>query len=260
MGRHDMHGVMRRALDEAGLFVTAAGFLTRLPLPDNADWAPDRLVRASRYFPLAGALAGVCGGLVYWLAAQVLPAGVAAGLALAALVGLTGALHEDGLADCADGLGGGRSTPEALRIMRDSRIGTYGVIALVLAIGLRWAALAALAPGSGALALAIAGGAGRAMMVPATALAAYARTEGTGSLVARGAGPVEVAVALGTALALALIGGWAGLVALAMALAVGAGFLWYLVRRIGGYTGDGLGAIAALGEVVAMVVLAGCWS
>ncbi len=88
---------MRQALDEAGLFLTAAGFLTRLPLPDNADWAPDRMVRASRYFPLAGALAGACGGLVYWLAAQALPAGVAAGLALAALIALTGALHEDGL-------------------------------------------------------------------------------------------------------------------------------------------------------------------
>ncbi len=260
MGQPETHGVMRRALDEAGLLLTAAGFLTRLPLPDHADWAPDRMARASRYFPLAGALAGACGGLVFWLAAQALPPSVAAGLALAALIGLTGALHEDGLADCADGLGGGRSRPEVLRIMRDSRTGAYGVIALTLAIGLRWAALAALAPASGVLALAIAGAAGRAMMVPATALASYARSEGTGALVARGAGPVEVAVALGTALALALPGGWGGLAALVMALAAGAGFLWYLVCRIGGYTGDGLGAIAALGEVAAMVMLAGYWA
>ena len=189
-----------------------------------------------------------------------LPPLVAAGLALGAMVLLTGALHEDGLADCADGLGGGRSETEALEIMRDSRVGSYGVLALVLSVGLRWAALASLGAAGGVLALVMAGGIGRAIMVPATALASYARPEGLGSSVADGAGPVEVAVAFGTALLLAVAGGWAGLAALLLALAVAAGFLRYIVVRVGGYTGDGLGAIAQLGEITVMMALVGAWS
>ena len=251
---------MSRARAELGLFLAAAGFLTRLPLPAGEGWEADRMARASRYFPAVGALVGLASGAAWWLAGLFLPGALAAGLALAAMIALTGALHEDGLADCADGLGGGRSREEALSIMRDSRTGSYGVLALVLSLGLRWAALAALAPVAGVLALALAGGIGRAMMVPATALAAYARPEGVGALVARGAGPGEVGLALGTALVLAVLGGWAGILALALAAAVAAALLAWMVRRIGGYTGDGLGAIAQAGEVTVMLVLAGAWT
>jgi adenosylcobinamide-GDP ribazoletransferase len=251
---------MNRVRDELVLFLTAAGFLTRLPVPGWVGWAEDRMLRASRYFAAVGALVGLGGGLVWWLAGQIAPAAVAAGLALAAMMLLTGALHEDGLADCADGLGGGKTGPQALEIMRDSRVGSYGALALVFSVGLRWAALAALAPGWGVLALVLAGGIGRATMVPATALAAYARREGLGRSLAGGASGVEVAAALGTALVLGLIGGWAGLLALGLALAVAGGFLLYMVRRVGGYTGDGLGAMAQLGEIAVMVVLAGAWA
>ena len=250
---------MIRARDELGLFLAAAGFLTRLPLPAGG-WQADRMAQASRYFPAAGALIGLGGGGVWWLAGLALAAPLAAGLALAAMLALTGALHEDGLADCADGLGGGRDREQALEIMRDSRTGSYGVLALVLSLGLRWAALAAMAPAAGVLALVLAGGIGRAMMVPATALARYARPEGTGALVARGTGVAELAVALGTALVLALMAGWPGLVALVLAAAAAGAFLVWMVRRIGGYTGDGLGAIAQLGEVTVMLTLAGSWA
>jgi adenosylcobinamide-GDP ribazoletransferase len=251
---------MNRVRDELGLFLTAAGFLTRLPVPDRVGWAEDRMLRASRYFAAVGALVGLGGGLVWWLVGQVAPAMVAAGLALAAMVLLTGALHEDGLADCADGLGGGETGEQALEIMRDSRVGSYGALALVFSVGLRWAALAALAPGWGVLALVLAGGIGRATMVPATVLASYARREGLGRSLVGGASGVELAAALGTALVLGLIGGWPGLLALVLALAVAGGFLLYMVRRVGGYTGDGLGAMAQLGEIVVMVVLAGAWA
>ncbi len=251
---------MSRARAELVLFRAAAAFLTRLPAARWLGWDQDRLARASRYFAVVGALIGLAGGAVWWLAATVLPAGVAAGLAVAAMIALTGALNEDGLADCADGLGGGRTPEAALAIMRDSRTGSYGVIALVLSVGLRWAALAALAPAAGVLALVLAGGIGRAVMVPATALARYARAEGVGALVARGAGFTEVAGALGTAFVLATAGGWAGLLALCMALVVTGAFLVYLVRRIGGYTGDGLGGMAQLGEITVMVTLAGAWA
>ncbi len=245
---------------ELVLFLSAIGFLTRLPMPGWLGWAEDRMLQASRYFAVAGALIGLAGGLVWWLAGLALPPVVAAGLALAAMIWLTGALHEDGLADCADGLGGGKSGAEALEIMRDSRVGSYGALALVFSVGLRWAALAALAPVWGVLALAIAGGIGRAMIVPATALASYARREGLGGSLAGGAGGIEVAAALGTALLLGIVGGWAGLLALGLALALAGGFLFYMVRRVGGYTGDGLGAVAQLGEIAVMVVLAGAWA
>jgi len=251
---------MNRVRDELGLFLTAVGFLTRLPVPGWVGWAEDRMLRASRYFAAVGALVGLGGGLVWWLAGQVAPAAVAAGLALAAMTWLTGALHEDGLADCADGLGGGKTGAQALAIMRDSRVGSYGVLALVFSVGLRWAALEALAPGWGVLALVLAGGIGRAVMVPATALAGYARREGLGGSLADGAKGVEVAAALSTALVLGLVAGWPGLLALGLALALAGGFLFYMVRRVGGYTGDGLGTMAQLGEIAVMVVLAGAWA
>ena len=251
---------MNRVRDELVLFLSAAGFLTRLPMPGWVGWTDDRMIRASRYFAAVGALVGLAGGLVWWLVGQVAPGAVAAGLALAAMIWLTGALHEDGLADCADGLGWGKSGPQALEIMRDSRVGSYGALALVFSVGLRWAALAALAPGWGVLALVMAGGIGRATMVPATALASYARPEGLGRGLAGGAGVIEVTAALGTALVLGIVGGWPGLLALVLALAVTGGFLLYMVRRVGGYTGDGLGAMAQLGEIAVLVVLAGAWA
>jgi adenosylcobinamide-GDP ribazoletransferase len=245
---------------ELVLFLSAMGFLTRVPMPDWVGWAGDRMILSSRYFAVGGALIGLFGGLVWWLAGLALPASVAAGLALAAMMLLTGALHEDGLADCADGLGGGKTGDEALEIMHDSRVGSYGALALVFSVGLRWAALAALAPVWGVLALAIAGGIGRAMMVPATALASYARHEGVGRSMAAGAGGIEVAAALGTALLLGMVGGWAGMLALVLAIAAAFGLLLYMTHRVGGYTGDGLGAMAQLGEITVLLVLAGAWA
>ena len=147
-----------------------------------------------------------------------------------------------------------------LEIMRDSRIGTYGVVALIFSVGLRWAALAALVPSAGALALVLAGGIGRTAMVPATAFLHYARSDGAGSDIAEGAGPVEIVVALGSALALAWIGGWAGLLALALGVTASALVIGAMERRVGGYTGDVLGASAQVGEVVVLLVLAGAWS
>lgn len=251
---------MNRCRHELLLFLSAVEFLTRLPIPGWVGWSDDRMIRASRYFALVGALIGLAGGVVWWTAVQVLPPTLAAGLTLLVTTILTGALHEDGLADCADGLGGGKTGSEALDIMRDSRVGSYGAMSLVFSIGLRWAALSALSPVAGVFVLAMAGGIGRALMVPATALANYARHEGVGTGIAGGAKPIEIAAAMGTALLLAIAGGWAGLLALALAISVASGFLIYMTRRVGGYTGDGLGTIAQLGEIAVMVTLAGAWA
>jgi len=246
---------------EFGRFARAGQFLTRLPVPDPG-WEPAGLARAAPYFSLVGALIGAAMGAVWWAAAQGLAPGIAAGLALGVGVWLTGGLHEDGLADCADALGGQATKARALEIMRDSRIGTYGVLSLFIAIGLRWAALAALAPTAGALALIVAGSSGRAMIVPVAFVLTPARPDGLGSMLgARSDGTgitrSEVAAALAIAGAAAGMAGWPGLLALLAAGAAAALLAALLHRRIGGHTGDGLGAVAAVGETAALVMLAG---
>ncbi len=253
-----------RAALELRLALYALTFLTRLPAPGpTRAWvghAPDMLARSARWFPAVGLVVGAIAAAVWLAASAALPPAVAAGLALAAGIAVTGALHEDGLGDCCDGLGGHAPRERALEIMRDSRIGAYGAAGLVFSIGLRWAALAALDPASGAAALLIAHSGGRAMIAAALALAGYARTEG----LATSAGGVEsrealvaLAIALGVAVVLGL--GAGALAFLVAAIAAGV-MLWRLVRRLGGYTGDGLGAIEQVAEVAALIVLAGAWA
>ncbi|MEM0944986.1 MAG: adenosylcobinamide-GDP ribazoletransferase, partial [Pseudomonadota bacterium] len=116
------------------LLATAVQFLTRLPVP-APGWEEDRLARAMRWFGAVGLLVGALTGALWWAASVALPAPVAAGLAIAGGIWLTGALHEDGAADTADALGGHASRERALEIMRDSRIGTYGAAALILSVG-----------------------------------------------------------------------------------------------------------------------------
>lgn len=240
-------------MTELRRMLSALHFLTVLPVPDPG-WEEGRMARAAAWFPLAGLVAGLAGGAV-WLVAG--PGWLGAGLALAAMVALTGALHEDGLADCADGLGG-RDREKRLAIMDDSRIGAYGVLALIFSIGLRWAALAALPGWAGAKALVIAAVAGRAAMVPVSASLPYARAEGLGRLT-EGAGARECAIALGLAGAVALTGGAEGLLALALGGVAAAAVAVALRARIGGYTGDGLGAVCQLAEIAALLTLSAFW-
>ncbi|MEM7508401.1 MAG: adenosylcobinamide-GDP ribazoletransferase [Pseudomonadota bacterium] len=237
------------------LFAAAMQFLTRLPMPDTG-WEEGRLARAQRYFPLVGALVGGVAGAVFWLGAQALPPVIAAGLALGAGMLLTGALHEDGLADTMDALGGDSSRDRALEIMRDSRIGSYGALALIVSVGLRWSALASLAPVTGALALVIAGATGRMLMVPLSRVLPYAREDGAGRAVSQGGKGGEVPIAVATALALGLAAGWLGLIALGVAAVLTAMMAIWFARRIGGYTGDSLGAVEQVGEISVLLVFA----
>ena len=122
---------------EATRYLVAQQFLTRLPTPGWVDYEPGGLARSARYFPLVGLVVGALSALIWLIFAPILPASLAAGLAIAVMILATGALHEDGFADCCDGLGGGANQERALEIMRDSRIGAYGAIGLVMVIGLR---------------------------------------------------------------------------------------------------------------------------
>ncbi len=232
----------------------AVMMLTRLPMGQVSEPVPN-LAQAAWAFPLVGLITGGAGWAVLW-AAQVagLGAGLAAGLAYGAMVLLTGALHCDGLADFADGIGGGRDKARALEIMRDSRIGSYGVLALIFAVGLGVGALAQIDPVQALPALLLAGVASRLAMLLALSTLPPARAEGLGAMAAgsahRGAW-VGAALVLGLAL-------WVGMPALA-ALVAGALSALMIARlalsRLGGQTGDVLGAVQLTSETTVLVVL-----
>lgn len=238
--------------DEARL---AFLLLTRLPMGRLVD-AP-AMGRTVWAYPLAGAAVGGIAAAVGALALTAgLPPLAAALLALAAGVVASGALHEDGLADTADGFGGGADRARKLEIMKDSRIGSYGVVALVLALGLRAALLAGFAvPGALALALVLAGAGSRALLPALMWLVPPARAAGLGGAAAAGLGrgPVLVAAVLGLGPLLLLgPGGWLLVAALALGLA---GLAALARRQIGGITGDVLGAGQVLAEVVLLAGL-----
>ncbi|MBI2235943.1 MAG: adenosylcobinamide-GDP ribazoletransferase [Magnetospirillum sp.] len=237
----------------------AACFLTRLPLPDAGPVAPGGLAAAMRCFPVVGAVVGLAAAAVHALASLWLPTLPAALLAVTALVLLTGALHEDGLADFADGLGARGDRARRLEVMRDSRTGSFGVLALVFSVALRGAALAALPSGwiaTGALVAAAA--LSRALMPAAMQAMAPARADGLGaSCGVPHAGVAATAVVV--ALLLSLPGlGLGGTLAAALAGGLAAlGVTWLARRAIGGYTGDVLGAIQQVSEAAVLLAAVG---
>lgn len=237
-------------------FLSALQFLTVLPV-GASDWEVDRMARAAAYFPAVGLVVGGLGAGVLLLLDDALGL-LAAGLAVMAMMLVTGGLHEDGMADTADGLGARRDRERTLDIMGDSRIGAHGAAALVFSVGLRWAALATMPASAGALALLVAATVGRALMVPVPIFSRYAREEGLGQTTEE-AGPRECGIALGTAGFVAALGGGGGLLALLAAGVAAAVMLAIVRRRIGGYTGDVLGALCQVGEITALIVLAAMW-
>ena len=230
----------------------AFGLLTRLPV---GRWAAGAdAARGVWAYPLAGAAVGAAGAAVYaLLRAAGLGASLAAIWTLAALLLLTGALHEDGLADTADGLGGGRTRERRLEIMRDSRIGSFGALALLLSCAVRIAAVAALPHGAVPGALIASGALGRAAMLVPLLLLRPARADGLGASLTR-MRPITGAagLALGTALALLALPLAAALRSLALAVLGGAGAAWQARRQLGGYTGDVLGATSVVVECLVL--------
>ena len=230
-------------------------FLTRLPLPGRIE---PRGAPAAWAWPLAGAAVGLVAAAVAWLGLWAgLGPGVAAGLALAAQALATGALHEDGLADSADGLWGGGTPERRLEIMRDSRIGSYGALALVLSVLLRWSALSALLAAGWVWGPLVAVGALSRWPLAALLWALPPAREGGLSRLVGRPGPATLALAGGAAVLVALLA--AGAPALGGALAVVAVTLAWglLVRsRLGGQTGDTCGAAQQLAEIAALLALA----
>ena len=249
-----------RRLVPARDILDALRFFTRLPVGERGAGAPLDINRYAWAAPVAGAAVGLAGALALALTGPFgLPPLIRAALATAALVAVTGALHEDGLADVADGFGGGATRAAKLEIMRDSRIGAYGAVALTLALILRVGALTAALDGGfwrAALSLIAVAALSRAGALTPLALLAPARADGAGASAGR-LEPGAHLAAWGSALAVAIVLGLAclGLMhALAATLASGAA-AWAVAalarRAIGGQTGDVAGAAQQSAEIAA---------
>lgn len=244
---------------------TAIQFLTRLPVPGGAS-TPEAFAkeirRALLLFPLVGAGIGAMTALTLWLADLALPFALAVIVALAIEARLTGALHEDALADLCDGLGGGRTPEDVLRILKDSRIGAFGALGLGFGVGLRAGGLMALSdPTTAMIVLVVSGALGRLLMLAVmAAVPPVPGREGLGSSVAPSADWKGVGIAALMAAPALLLGAFTDLRAMLVWLVLSAAFLlWYralLLRRIGGSTGDGIGAAGYVGIVLATLAFA----
>ena len=265
---------------ELRLFLIALQFFTRVPVPAWVGFQPEWLNQSARYFPLVGACVGAAGAGVLWAASTVWPAAVAVGLSMVATMLATGGFHEDGLADTFDALGGAVSRERALEIMKDSRIGSYGALALVMVLGLKAVALVALmsmsllAPvASIAVPLALptllfAHTASRAaattliFALPYAGDLAHAKAKPLAQRISAGGLVVAWVSTCGVgALAAACSGlplAWFLVVLAAAALGCAACGAW-LRHRLGGTTGDGLGATQQITELL-MLLAALAWA
>jgi len=250
-----MSAAIRR---EARALLAALIYFTRLPLPIRTPLDADDWRRATGWWPLIGAGLGAVTGAILILAGPVLSPAIAAGLALGLGLLLSGAQHEDGFADSCDGFGGGGTDrSRVLEIMKDSRVGAFAVVGLIVLIGLKWLALGELPPSWLLIAPVVAAALSRAAAAALMAVLTYARTEPSR------AAPVTSRLR-GGRLALPLLLGLLPLLALpalpALACASVAVMVWavaalWLSRRLGGYTGDCLGATQQVAEVALLLTL-----
>jgi adenosylcobinamide-GDP ribazoletransferase len=249
-------------MHQVRLFFIALQFFTRLPIPAWVGFEAAWLQHASRYFPLVGVVVAAIAAGVYYAAALVLPAPVAAVLSTAASIYMTGAFHEDGFADTCDGLGGGMTKERALEIMKDSRVGAYGAIGIVCMLATKLSALAMLPPHVAVAALFVAHPLSR---LAATALIwrlDYVRGEGKAKPLAQQMTTTEFAIAtLTCALPASYIVATDAMTPAAVVAAIVAALaaaLWLgrlFVRRLGGYTGDCLGAVQQLAEALIYIAV-----
>ncbi len=232
-------------------------FLTIIPLPRRTAATPEDLARSMAFYPAVGLILGAVLTAADWGMLRILPGEISALMAVGLLAVLSGGIHLDGLADTADGILGGRDREESLRIMRDERIGVFGVIALILIIVAKYQALSHLSSGDRAMALLTMPAVGRWSMVAVSYRAVYARTgEGLARPFLALLSWREVAWA-----SLFLLGGviWAfgpAGVAYAGAVAIlGLSISMWLRARIGGLSGDCIGAIGEVSEAFFLILI-----
>ena len=238
---------------ELNIFLNALMFYSRIPVPFKLEFSNEVLNKATRYFTLVGIIIGGIGALVFWLAAFLLPAQLAIGLSMAATIFITGAFHEDGFADFCDGFGGGYSKEKILDIMKDSRIGTYGSIGLILMLLTKFLCLLNIRVI--VLPLVLVAGHAFSRMLPVCMIYAsqYVRDDLNSKVKPIGHRDTTRALAVALAFgilflfflplkAVLLIGGMSAVLFFV--------FRNYVERKIGGYTGDVLGALQQLAELI----------
>lgn len=251
-----------RLLGELRLALAAFQYFTRLPMPSWVGHSAAQLQGTARYFSLVGVLVGGVGALALWASSLIFPAPLPAILGTAVTILLTGAFHEDGLADTFDGLGGGATRERALEIMKDSRLGTFGMIALVLTLAIKVAALNAL-PLALVVFVVIAGHAfSRACAISLLFVSNYVGSadHSRARPVARQltGGELVIASAIGVAPLF-----WCGIHAVAgaaCALLVLFVLARWFIRRLGGFTGDTLGAAQQLTEIAFYLGVLAAWN
>lgn len=251
-----------RLLAELRLLLVAIQYFTRVPMPAWVGHSAEHLSGTARYFTAVGIFVGAIGALALWATSLVLPGPLPVILSTAVTVFATGAFHEDGLADTFDGLGGGATRERVLEIMKDSRIGTFGVAALVLTLLIKIAALSAL-PVSVAIAVLIAGHAfSRACAVTLLFVGSH-----VGNPELSRARAVAQPMARGEFILAAVVGiaplYWCGLHAVAGTVAALITLFvlarWFM-RRLGGFTGDTLGATQQLTEIAFYLAVLASWN
>lgn len=248
---------------ECRLFLTALQFFTRIPVPAWVGWSPAQLSASARHFPSVGWVVGALYAAVLWWASSAWGPSIAAWLAIAAGVWLTGAFHEDGFADSCDGLGGGHTLEKILTIMKDSRVGSYAVVGTVVVLALRAQLLALLLRQHVSQPLVFTAcvltchSLSRWSALWVMARLPYVREDATSKSkpIAQGIGAGPLVMATVVALLPALWLGAGALVSVAAASGVAAWAVVYLRRRMGGYTGDVLGATQVVSELVILLAL-----
>jgi len=245
-------------------FLLAIGFFTRIPVPNFADFQEVELNHSAKYFPLIGIIVGMVGAISFYFASLVFPQAIAVLVSMAATIYLTGAFHEDGLADSADGIGGGNGHEQILTIMQDSRLGTYGAIALFLMLFAKFQTLNLLHPTFIPLTLVAAHAFSRLCAVWVTATVSYVKSTGK-------AKPLAKQISIGHLILANLFGLLPFLIIIglliyshhALSVIVNFGLMtllpvllsWFwwrakLLKNLGGCTGDGLGATQQITELV----------
>jgi adenosylcobinamide-GDP ribazoletransferase len=241
-------------------FLLAWQFLTLFPGgKKDAETTPEVLGRSMAYYPLVGLLIGSILWAAYWVISHAFPRTLCDGLAILLLVIITGALHLDGLADTLDGMAAGKSAEERLRIMRDHRVGTFGAVGLILVLGIKFLALNSLPEEIVGKTLIAALALSRWSMVQLTYRAPYARPEGgLGKVFKENVKRREMALATAFSLIIAvfLLRFWGAVLWLAVGVSA-LGIQLLFQKKIGGITGDILGAANETHEVLVLVMVAG---
>jgi adenosylcobinamide-GDP ribazoletransferase len=229
-------------------FLTAVLFFTRIPIHFETFNELD-LNKATRFFPLVGILVGTVGAIIFYIFQPLLPLSIAVLVSMVATILLTGAFHEDGLADAADGLGGGWTKEQVLTIMVDSRIGSYGAIALVMALLMKHQALVEQSANFIPIALIAGHGLSRLCAVFVMYTQEYVKSHGKSKPLATKISIHELIIAMFFGLAPLFFIGKSCLIALLFVFIVWRWFSYKIKSRIGGYTGDCLGAMQQITEI-----------